>query len=547
MRYLAAVVVLFMLCADANSAVFIVDSLNDPVVDPATYTADCNDGECTLRDAITLAVTDGDEINFSVTGTIVLNDSLPEIYNEVSIIGPGPDNLTVDGGSAVRPFYIGMGANGTLLQGFSMVNGYNDAGDGGGAVKIEFTRVVLRNLVFSNNVSTQYGGAVNSYNTRLTIEECVFANNSALQGGALQFIGESTIILDLIDSTFEANSATAATSIGNGGAVSALVHEMNISGCRFVNNSAQYFGGAIYTPTTDSSSRKTYIDTTEFANNDSGNDGGAIYLQTSSEIKTSLFAENSSGANGGALTIRDDWDDSNNTGVLVQNCTFSGNSATGMGGALLVDLWDRDAVITHSTIVENSCGSLAVGEGGGGLGVKVGNVQTKNNIIINNECSYGDNDCALLNYSGTQTVTSYGYNNIEYPSECVFASTEDATGPAPLRYYRSLADNGGPTRTHSLMLNILGSCTDTEANVVGIDQREMLRDDKECNRGAYEISGYYPLDLNADYDIDLKDCISALQVCTGSSIALDARAARDPDNTVGLDEAITIMQSLVAE
>src|SRR2546421_10062855 len=70
---------------------------------PFTVTTldDHNDGtcdsDCTLREAIQAANTTAgpDTINFSVTGTINLKSALPDITDNLEIIGPGANMLTV--------------------------------------------------------------------------------------------------------------------------------------------------------------------------------------------------------------------------------------------------------------------------------------------------------------------------------------------------------------------------------------------------------------------------------------------------------------------
>jgi hypothetical protein len=70
---------------------YLVDHLADDMVGTGTSGS--------LRYAITNAV-NGDTINFAVTGTISLTDWLPDLTHNISINGPGPDLLTVDGGGS---------------------------------------------------------------------------------------------------------------------------------------------------------------------------------------------------------------------------------------------------------------------------------------------------------------------------------------------------------------------------------------------------------------------------------------------------------------
>lgn len=66
-----------------------------------TVTNTNDNGPGSLRQALTTA-NDGDTINFAVTGTITLtSDGLP-INKNITISGPGPDQLSVDGNQPSR-------------------------------------------------------------------------------------------------------------------------------------------------------------------------------------------------------------------------------------------------------------------------------------------------------------------------------------------------------------------------------------------------------------------------------------------------------------
>src|SRR5215472_6814392 len=57
--------------------------------------ANCPGAGCRLRDALA-AVSDGDTINFSVTGTITVNSGHLNVQNSITISGPGAEVLAVD-------------------------------------------------------------------------------------------------------------------------------------------------------------------------------------------------------------------------------------------------------------------------------------------------------------------------------------------------------------------------------------------------------------------------------------------------------------------
>src|SRR5262249_56462237 len=68
-------------------------------------------------------------ITFSVTGTINLTSALPNLSTNLTIQGPGPASLTVQGPSRFRIFSISNGAT-VGLSGLTITGGYADKGGG---------------------------------------------------------------------------------------------------------------------------------------------------------------------------------------------------------------------------------------------------------------------------------------------------------------------------------------------------------------------------------------------------------------------------------
>jgi hypothetical protein len=68
-----------------------------------TVTNTNDSGPGSLRQALMIA-NDGDTINFGVTGTITLTSGGLPINKNITILGPGADQLSIDGNQAVVVF-----------------------------------------------------------------------------------------------------------------------------------------------------------------------------------------------------------------------------------------------------------------------------------------------------------------------------------------------------------------------------------------------------------------------------------------------------------
>jgi len=201
-----------------------------------------------LRYAITQAQS-GDSIGFGVTGTIHLGSALPSLSKNITIKGPGANQLTVDGAGS-RAFAVtngttviiagltitGGAANGggvfnagTLTLNQVAVSG-NQAGDptngggtGGGIWNYTTGTLTLNSSTVSGNTvvgNSSYnpsrGGGIANYGT-LTINNSTVSGNTASDGsgaGISNTLASST--LTLRNSTVSGNSAIGFVGVGGG-------------------------------------------------------------------------------------------------------------------------------------------------------------------------------------------------------------------------------------------------------------------------------------------------------------------------------------------
>jgi hypothetical protein len=94
-----------------------------------TVTNTNDSGPGSLRQAIADA-TDGDIIDFAVTGTIGLISGELLVAKNITISGPGAENLEVNGNAKSTGFHVDPGETVTI-SGLTIINGYT-TGSGGG-------------------------------------------------------------------------------------------------------------------------------------------------------------------------------------------------------------------------------------------------------------------------------------------------------------------------------------------------------------------------------------------------------------------------------
>ena len=180
------------------------------------------------------------------------------------------------------------------------------------------------------------GGAIALAQSDVTIIDSTFIENSAEVGGALFANDDSTVII--INSSFENNHATynskpEVSESADGGAIAVQYSKINISGCRFSNNSAVGYGGAMHIWESTA-----IISNSEFNNSTAGKNGGAIYVlnqisNTTKNITGSDFSNNRAGKKGGAIY----WESVDKECLMIINRSwFTTNAAGIVGGAIMI-------------------------------------------------------------------------------------------------------------------------------------------------------------------------------------------------------------------
>ena len=271
---------------------------------PADSIAD--DGFCTLPEAIIAANDDvssgestgeciaedgADTIQFSVTGTIDLSDTLPEITGDLDIEGPGATDLTIRryNETDFRLFTIASETEVTIAW-LTLADG-NLPSANGGAINNNGDLLVLES-VFEDNFSTAGGAIFNAGS--LTVDQTTFRNNGGHSGGAIYSTGTT----EINNSTFSGNQATA----NDGGAIFAGGGTVTISNSTVSANSAVQYGGGLVT-SADTPSTVNVFNSTFYGNSAGYSGGGLSKFQGTISLKNTIVAASPSGGNcSGSLT-----------------------------------------------------------------------------------------------------------------------------------------------------------------------------------------------------------------------------------------------------
>ncbi len=207
--------------------------------------------------------------------------------------------------------------------------------------------------------------------------------------------------------------------------------------------------------------------------NTAGSQGGG--LDTSSPLELNRVTVSGNSANVGAgLNL------SSGGVTQVTNSTISGNSASSNGGGIFT----RSTVtLTNSTVAFNSASNGGgINQAGGGSAI------LRNTILASNT---GGNASSTLNSLG---------NNIDSDGTAGLGDPLDGMDPL----LGALADNGGPTQTHSLLGGSPAINAGANLGAPTVDQRGATRD-ANVDIGAYEASS----SIIPTIDLDLNDSSGA--------------------------------------
>jgi hypothetical protein len=369
----------------------------------------------------------------------------------------------------------GIGSSGNTTIANSTING-NMSANAGGGIWQQVGTLTVSDCTISDNATrgaqlTKGGGIYSG--TNLTLARSTVTGNmagyrwvplyvqSAGNGGGIHASGSLTIS----DSSVTGNTAVMTWTWrghnafidylgGNGGGISHAYGAATIVRSEVSNNQARWSGGGI----AHSFGSLSVTDSTISGNRGDFRAGG-IYSTcvdsarstTSLSVNRSTISANSTGGTGGGI-----WSYVGN--LTITSSTISGNIAhsppaasgandTGDAGGVYAD--NSTSIVSHSTITRNWAGANSATGIGGGIRSS-GNVVISHSIVAGNtrgvepepddvtgpvELSF-----SLLGVNSGATIVNKGGNLI-------------GTSGAPIDPLLDLlADNGGPTQTHALLL-----------------------------------------------------------------------------------------------
>lgn len=365
--------------------------------DTITVTNTADNGPGSLRQALVDA-NDDDTINFAVTGTIGLTSGELLVVKNITISGPGTENLAVDGNAKGTVFHIVSGQTVTI-SGLTITNGY----------------------------TTGYGGGIHNDHAALTLSNCTITGNSSSsnKGGGLYNDAEYfdgaplEALLDISNSSITDNSGGGIYNNAEGGGTATL----EITDSSLSNN---YSGSAIYSHGWLCTFCGHGTATVQITNSAiTGNSGDAIYSDSGQLGPTTVSLTNSTVSGNAGAAVHN----SIEATTAVSNSTISGNS----GGGIYSDF---GAPTGGSSVVNSTMDDNYVEIWNGGAFIK--------NTIF--EVSPGGHSIVS---DGFSTVQSFGYNLSSDDGGGYLNGPGDQTNTDPL--LGPLQNNGGPTLTHALL------------------------------------------------------------------------------------------------
>src|ERR1051326_2007852 len=300
-----------------------------PTVITVTNTNDSGSGS--LRQALADA-NYGDTIEFAVTGTIGLTSGELLVNRDITISGPGSENLAVDGNANSRVFHIGPG-RAVTISGLTITNGHADHG---GGIFNDHARLTLINCALDGNSAFSLGSGIYNDGDRggfasLEIDNSSVRGNSGTDAiyNDANFVGHATLVI---------TNSTLSDNVGNA---------IRSNAC------GSPHGGSPQVQVTSSTI--------------SGNSGGALFNDCLSNagISNSTISGNAAGVhNIWSMGIANSTF-SSNSGINIYNETVLGQPASIVIGSTVLNASPSQPNIFNSGMISSNGYNILNDDGGG--------------------------------------------------------------------------------------------------------------------------------------------------------------------------------------
>lgn len=260
--------------------------------------------------------------------------------------------------------------------------------------------------------------------------------NNDFGGGIEKNFGD----LSITNCVISGNSVPGTGSLGGGGGIDNFQGPLTITKSVISGNSANGYGGGVL-----SDGGTLTITETTISGNSTRFGGGIFFLNGAANISRSTINGNTAVSQGGGLIAQDG-------SLTISNSTVSGNAsnnASAAGAGLVVTAADGNASmqITSCTVASNTAPANA----GGGILVAGNAAAPTASVAIRNSIVAGNSEPNLRTQNASASITSQGFNLTNANGNGFFTQPSDKlnadAGLAPL------ANNGGPTFTHSLLIS----------------------------------------------------------------------------------------------
>ena len=423
------------------------------------------DGDCSLREAIQAANTDG-PVDACTPGSGSDTILVPSGTYILTIPGANEDgnqtgDLDIRGDLVIQ----GEGASSTIVDG----DGLDRVFDIFSGLELEFSDITATHGYVYNSV----GAGVWNWDSDITLNRVVLAENTVVTGGS---------------------------GVGGGGLFNSAYYgdaSATLNDCLVIDNVGYWQGGIGQAAYTDVRATLVLNDTTVTGNVSESGGGigsykyvGAVDPKADVQLNNSTVSYNiasteepQSGLGGGIEA----WDGE----VWLINTTVSGNyssgtgigDASGLGGgiALVSSASPTTMSLLNSTVTENSS---TVGGGGivtGSYAYTV-DITFKNSLVAGNSAPPGLGENCFTYFAGA--FNSLGHNLEDYDT-CEFDEPTDWPNTDPL--LGPLQYNGGPTKTHALLEGSLARDHGDDDACPPTDQRGVTRPQgPHCDISAFE-------------------------------------------------------------